>query len=665
MADMTDQNQTPLAADPNLFAKNLEAMEKRQPSYARMLRAKQQTGSHIVTEPETGLNINLGHSLFYDGGAADFTDHQFDRFMKKPDRVNIGWVDRIENPKYLSEKMYEAAWDWLTAKGLEKGGRQIDPDGGFVVVLGLGLGLHLQKLIDNLDVRSVVVVEQFDEFLFHAMHLHDFSAWYDELEKRGGNLVFILGDDPTHLTNLVYGHIKKTTFGLADGSYFYVHYNSFVLREVERQFVDRIPIISGSPGFFEDELVMMANCFRNITGYEAQTFMDRGRLQKQTPVFVIGSGPSLDKAVEIIKENRDRIVLVTCGTGLGSMLNFGFTPDYHVELENTPGPLEIITGLSKKFDLSGITLIASNTVHPEVPAFFDKRVLYFRDSVTSTKMFGGNYSEVFNAAPTVTNVGSRITLGMGFQMVYLFGVDFGTRIADQHHSSQSVYVKDENFLNTHPDHKKASQYDLVAKGNFGGTIHTHRSFLSASIFFSTLQGSFPTAKLINCSDGIRIPGTIPQLPETVDLGDIGAVRDREMQLLAEEYDREKGLVSVSLADLEILHTRILAFYKKAEEALVKLGRDKDSLYAFYDALRPLIYGKPEDPIDQVVEQFHVGTLMQLFQVGYIVVRRLPDEVRADYLEDFRSTYEQLLQEMSGQLIGFVEDMIEDARSMGN
>ncbi|RED52438.1 motility associated factor glycosyltransferase family protein [Aestuariispira insulae] len=647
--------------DKDLFERNLAALEKRQPAYAARMRKIVTPGSRIVKMPSGGLNLDLGHSLFYEEDAERYLDRQMSKYLTKPDRVFIGWVDRIEKPRYVAEKMYEAAWDWLLEQGLEKGGRQVDPDGGFVVVLGIGLGLHVGRLIEELDVRMLVISEQFDEFLYHAMHLHDLSEWYETLEGRGGNLVFILGDDPTHVTNLIYGHIKNSAFGLADGSYFYVHYNSYVMREVERQFIDRVPIISGSPGFFEDELVMMENCFRNITGYEAQTFNDKGRILKQTPVFIIGSGPSLDDAVDQIRALRDQVILVTCGTGLGTMLNYGFKPDFHVELENTPGPLEIITGLSKKYDLGGITLIASNTVHPEVPAFFDRRILYFRDSVTSTKMFGQGYSEVFNAAPTVTNVGSRITLGMGFRTLYLFGVDFGTRVADRHHSEQSVY--DEDFLKTHPDHKKASQYDLKARGNFGGVIHTSRSFLSASIFFSTLQASFPEARLINCSDGIRIPGTIPQLPESLEIVEGVSHRDREMRLILEEYEREKGHVPVSVQDLEILHYRLHAFYAKLREALPQLEQGKAGLYRFYDQLQSLVYAKSQDPVDQVVEQFHVGSLMQLFQVGYIVLRRVPEETRDSFMTHYARAYGALVEEMAERALTFTENLIEEARKV--
>lgn len=648
-----------------LFVRNLEALHRRQPGLANYIEAITAPTSRIVGSEEAP-NIDLGHVHLYEGDAKSYTERQIADFLETPSRITLGWPFHFDEPKLQSEILHTECHRFLKSEfGYERAPEAPSPDGGAMVIFGLGLGLHLPRLVSEIDVRTVIVAEQYGEFLYHAMHFIDLTEVYEILEGRNGSLLFAFADDPLLLSDMVYSLVRTRNNALVDGSYVYTHYTSFVLNKARSEIIERLPVIAVNFGFFEDELVMMENCFANIRDYEFSNYMDRNRFVKEVPAVIVGSGPSLDTAVEMLKENRDRLFIVSCGTALGALLEYGLTPDFHVETENTPGPYEILSKLAARFDFDPITLIATNTVNPKVPSLFKKRIFYFRDTVTSTRFFGRDYPQIFMAAPTVSNAAARIMLGFGFKELYLVGVDLGSRAEGLHHSKNSVYVADDKFLETHPDHQKAIKYGLDQPGNFGGRIRTNHSFLYAGVYFGTLLSKYRNATVFNLSDGIRIAHAVPKLPATVEFESTEAEKIRDIETIARELEPGDYRSLINTAELERLERSTSDFFD-AIEAFVKSQEPATlDLRAFHDGLNDLLKTEDEpDPVDLVIYQMHVGTLMSLFQVLYQVNRRLVfAEEREKFTGFFLERFLARLGIMREEGLGLISRLASEARSM--
>ena len=54
------------------------------------------------------------------------------------------------------------------------------------------------------------------------------------------------------------------------------------------------------------------------------------------PVFVIGSGPSLDNDIPFIRKNQDKAIVVACGTAIDTLYHAGIKPDFYACTERTP-----------------------------------------------------------------------------------------------------------------------------------------------------------------------------------------------------------------------------------------------------------------------------------------------------------------------------------------
>jgi len=646
----------------DLYQSNLEALRTYQPHLAPRFDGAFTAYTRLVGSTDTAdLDLDLGHTLLYGTDAKAHSEAQVERFLsEKSQRILQGWPKPPDHGDRIAERMVRTGVAYLDEKGLAGADTVVDQDGGYLIIFGLGLGLHLEDLINRLDVRSVIIVEQFDEFLFHAMHLVDFGSLFELLNKRRGSMNIIIDNVPEVIANFVFYMMRQDSFGLIDGSYIFDHYASFVLDESKKRFLARLPVLSANPGFFEDEQTMIRNYVGNVTAQPSLVFADKPRADKKTPVIICGSGPSVDQSIEFVRENRDTAVVISCGTGLGALLGYGIRPDFHVEIENTPGPVEIIQGLSQKHDLSGITLISSNTVRPALTACFNKRIQFFRDSVCSSKLFGQRYGEIYYAAPTVANTAARIALGMGFRNLYLVGVDLGAREKGQHHSRHSVYMADEEFLKTHPLHLAATNYTIEAPGNFGGTVLTSQSFLFASVHFAGLIARYKQVNVWNLSDGIRIPGTLPCLPESAAITADVSLKARDMERFTGELDAAEKEDLAPVERLEVLRDALDLFYMSIEAVLGGIDPENVDLRRLFDDLKTLLDNPTAADADICVQKMHIGTMMVCYTFLYRTYRRLPQEARAEFFSFFRTTLMALLAEMRQDSMALAGDLREMA-----
>ncbi len=641
------------------YERNMEAMRRFQPHMANRIENMVAPYSRKVGRAAAGdLNIDLGHTRFYKPDAVSFSADQVKAFVNKPDqRISLGWPTMPGDRRFLWKDVIGRSLDRLEEKGYGKQTQSMDPDGGYLVVLGLGLGLHLEPLIEQLDVRSVVIIEQYDEFLLHAMHEADIAKVLTTIDQRKGSVQFLFSDVPVNIANYLFYQMRHDAFGLIDGSYIYTHYDSFVMRETKRLFVDRLPVLMGSPGFFEDELVMMTNCVENMAQSSEHLFADKLRYAKQTPILICGSGPSIDNSVELIRKQQDACFIMSCGTGLGALLGHGIVPDFHVEVENTPGPAEILAKLAEKHDLSSIVLVATNTVHPDLSRHFGKRIFYFRDSVSSSKIFAGKYGQIYYAAPTVANAASRIALGFGFRNVFLLGVDLGARDADRHHSTKSVYMADLDFLKTHPDHLAASRYTIEAPGNLGGKVRTNHSFLYAGIHFSAMIAQYKGAVVYNCSDGIRITGTIPKLLEAAQIDPPENSKMREWETIWQELDVVPPQEIISQDRLTELTDALTIFYLSIRSVISSVDSSDIDLRQLFDEFKDLLDDPLATEADKAVQQIHSGTMMNCYNFLYQTYRRLPEAAREDFFNDFREILIEAIDRMEEQTTTLTETFL--------
>ncbi len=643
----------------DLFDLNLAALaEHGYEHLADEMRAIKAPESRLTGKLEDGsLNLDLGHARLYSPDALTYAAKQVDSFKQKP-------VRHISRRMSLDGKMVHVSHKVMQHVMLEMGTPDMavlpDEDAGFLISIGVGLGIHLPMLLETYEIKTLVIVEQFREFLYHSLHVVPWHGLFAILDDRGGSIRFLINEDSQTLSNALVFEMRGPAFSMLDGSYIFRHYTSPVLDATVEKLKEVMPVVEGSDGFFEDEYLMLKQGAENFRDFSFHLLKDdRSRPIKEMPVFVIGSGPSLDDCMEPIRRNRENVMVFTGGTGLGPMLRQGIRPDFHCEIENTwdiRDGLEIL--LKEGLDFSGITLIAANTVHPDVLSFFDNRVIYWRDSVVPSRLYC-DWSEPLNlAGPTVTNLAVRSALSMGFFEFYLFGIDLGSKQPDKHHSTSSVYgtAEDEYW-------KSGSQMEpltIPVEGNLGSTVYTNRPFLLTRMFFKRLFSMFQMCHFFNCSDGVKLEGATAVIPSTL-VAEKGIMPHEDMVKACRSslpFHEAGDLFQPHLIDE--FRVAVTGWFDKAD-ALAAAAPERtiqEVVADFLPMLQPSSY-MTKHSVDSAAKGMCTGTMITILQFGYSTARRLPAKDRPRFMKLFAEALADCLHWMRSETMRLTDHFVNE------
>lgn len=645
----------------DLFDANLAAFEAGpQPQIARAMRAIREPSARLAGTLEGGsLNLDLGHTTLYEPDALTFASKQVEAFTARPTRHFLN-ISRV--PERSAQVSHDVIRDILSEIQGQDFNAVPDEDAGYLVSFGLGLGLHLPLLLERLAVRSLVIVEQFAEFLFHSMHVLPWAGLFEMLRARGGDIRIHIGDDPQALSHALVYELRGRHFPMLDGSYFLKHYTSPVLDAAMDGLRQLLPIVEGTDGFFEDEYLMLKQGTENFLHYDFRLLTPKvGPPLREFPVFIVGSGPSLDDCIEPIRRNRENAIVITGGTGLGPMLRNGVRPDFHCEIENTPEIADGLEMVRREHDFSGITLIAANNVHPDVIAKFDSRILYWRDSIVPSRLFAGADAVLPLAGPTVTNLAVRAAIAMGFYEFYLFGIDLGSRNPDKHHSDSSVYAtaEDEYWKSG----TAMEPLTIPVEGNLGETVYTNRPFLLTRMYFKRLFDAFPQHHFFNCSSGARLGRAAPVIASTL-IAEPAAVDHREYA--ARCRDELPFLAAGAAIDRERLaayRDGLDRWFDDAAAAFDAAG--KGGIVERVESMLPLLQPSAtmaEHSVESAVKGTCTGSMISILQFGYFLYRRLPPEDRARFLQIFDRATRRRLDWMRREILALADDLLAQARA---
>ncbi|MEI8395107.1 MAG: 6-hydroxymethylpterin diphosphokinase MptE-like protein [Rhodospirillaceae bacterium] len=463
----------------------------------------EETGARVM------VDLNLGNARLYAADGRTLAAKQVEAYLEKPLRFFVTSVRGANVGSPVSGRMLDRMYAECARLGIAMSDLEVKPryEGSYLVVLGLGLGFHLAPLIEHTAARHIVVIEPYADFLRHSLHTVDWAALFEQVEARGCKITLSLESKPDRIVKAIQTVFSAEGLPFIDGTYVFMHYPAWELLEARDRLARMVETAFVSRGFFEDELLMVSNTIANLSQVGFQLIDTTLKPSRAEPVFVIGSGPSIDHSIDEVKRLRDKAVVFSCGTGLKVCLSHGIIPDFHCEIENGGWVYDSLTLLRDRFGpFTGITLISTLTVDPRVPELFDDRFLFFRDTVSGTRMLAPPQAEVYGAVPTVANTALRTAMCLGFSNFYLFGIDCGTKSEEKKHSKLAVYNDSAEFK----QFEDAMDLAYSGPGNFGGTVMADWVFNFSRLMIELLLNNY-SIKIYNCSDGARIKRATPRV----------------------------------------------------------------------------------------------------------------------------------------------------------
>lgn len=505
-----------LSTDNGLFNRNLEAFKKYYPNIyeqfadyksVRWLPTKNLDGSTNILNSQN-LATWYGPSSKYE------SKKSFEGFAKYPNKDGLVLGYNGEKLKHYVHYKFVAKTEKVMNEIEEEKGA-LPSNIKSLIMFGLGVGYQLEELIQNHQVEMLFVCEPNRDFFYASLFSIDWCEILDYFDRNDGRLYLNIGDDGTNLFRDLLNQFYAIGPYVLANTYFYQSYYNSTLNHSISQLREQLQVVISMGEYFDHARYGISHTLESVRrsyGYmrsSPSTLLSYD--DKEVPIFFVGNGPSLDYSLEILRENKDKAIIVSCGTSLQVLCKNGIVPDFHAEIEQNRSTFDWAARIGNFEYLKQISLISCNGMHPDTCDLYKEVFLAFKEGESSTvstlSVLGEESYEVLQFAfPTVTNFAVNFFGKLGFSQHYLVGIDLGFVDIRRHHSGESGYYADDGSQIY--DYSQKNNTSLTVPGNFRQSVNTKEEFKIARII---LEQSLAIAKAdcYNTSDGARISGATP------------------------------------------------------------------------------------------------------------------------------------------------------------
>lgn len=631
-----------------LFQANMALIAQAFPALYTKLVGTGKVHTELVRVGEDDWDVEFRGARFFGNGSRARAREQVEAFRENNPRFKINPVsssslDRFTNGMMIPLLKRSSEAD-ITFNSENQGQK-----GWHLVLFGWGLGDHVFDLLEYTGAHNLLVVDANLELILHSLRTFDWHRLINDPPHRPLTITWMMDDLPPDLVAVnIRAHFRYSNLARVDGSYYFSHYPNNFLQRVRDALLSDLGQAFKGLGYIDDELKMLRNAYQNLSS-DSALVLRRTPGKRHWPVFIIGSGPSLDASLPTIRANADRAIIIACGTALPPLIKAGIKPDFFAELENGEPVFDWVERVKKTFDFGETICVASDTVDGRLKSLFDRTVFFIRPGLASTPIFGGadnNEHALQLMHPTVGNTGFSFAMSTGFTEAYLFGLDLGSKNPDRHHADNSPYETGDDIAYTF-------RMNISRPANFGGTSMTDnimdwaRDVLEAAIIMLA-RGRM----IYNCSDGLLIKGTTPKLPHTVALPLPRTSREAELGAILgtwAPYGRENFDAAWSAADVGAQVTQ----YAEELKACCVLDHPTDPVY-FLQAIADLLV--PETRL--TCHNIYRGTIGLALITGAYYVTHAENGKQVEVAEILIEELKELIDRMTAYVLDFLRGMKE-------
>lgn len=511
----------------NLFQRNLRVFAQRFPEIHELFKAYKPQRFQLGITPTEELNLvdTEAKHFVYASAPQDQAKKQIERFKN---RIQVRKFRVPKTPVYNPEHLHIPKLNDMIDAYEKNSVARVTKTPKYIlnlVLSGVGMGYQLPYLVNDFDIQNIFIYENCKDSFHASLHVIDWEPILNYFAADGRSISLCIGVDPRKALSQIEFSIRK--MGLHSQIF------SFMLQHSQRkQELDFISIYQseirsflGGLGYFDDEQIGIGHAYHNLCSKHAVFTLPR-LANREERLVVVGNGPSLDFHIEYLKENQEDLIILSCGSALGSLHRAGIQPDFHVEMERDYAMTDYI-----KFDTpvefrKDITLLCLHSVAPETLNQFGKACYAAKIHDAGAPLVHQYYEEkeIVELAfcnPTVSNCAMAFAIYMGFNNIHIIGTDFGVTEDGKHHSKNSLHYDMEDFVEDKSEfaYNYKDGKEKLVEANFGGVVKTHhildtsRVAIERLLDFATKKST--SFKCYNSNHGAKIRNTLPTRLENI------------------------------------------------------------------------------------------------------------------------------------------------------
>jgi hypothetical protein len=505
-------------AMPAKFEENIQAFEKYLPKIAEEFYHFKPNSLQLFCAESGDLNIFQDGTALYGEDPRKQSYDQVQKVKEKPKLTSMSFsqnkneVNDFIHTKYVAQ-MYNV---YLDAKEKYEPMTRVPSHLGSAVIFGIGLGYHFRPLLEDVTIDHLYICEPNREMFYASLFSCDWKYVLETIDERDGNVVFNIGVEYEQFTIDFLNELKDKGLFNSVNSLLYQHYPSEKLTKLLKRFERDFFLLAAGWGFFDDGVISIAHEYGNAKR-QIPLLRKDAKLPKvyaNMPVFIVANGPSLDETLETIKSYQGQAVIFSCGSAITTLLKQDIIPDFHVALERAKVSFDFLREFCDEEKLKKVNFLTTTVMYPDCSDLFEWTGMTLKNAEPSTTIVsdyidrGRTFAQMRYCNPQVANTALAFACYMGFEEIYLFGVDGGYKDPTHHHSKHSVYYKDDgNEKETLGNYIR--QGELQVEGNFGGVVYSPVFYNTGRVYLEKALAAFKRVNCFNCSDGAKIENTQP------------------------------------------------------------------------------------------------------------------------------------------------------------
>lgn len=518
------------------------------------------------------------------------------------------------------------------------------------ICFGQQLGHITELSAKTYNIRHIVIYEPDLDHFYASLFVQRYDRLSEPFNADNKSITFIVGDCPNRLCNSIYDFVRQNGYFLVANVLLLEPHPTERTAYAKQRYQTLAPRMSQGWGFFTDELRGLTQTLEN--GRQGLNIFAPDQSKPtplaDTPCYVIGNGPSLDRCIEFLKKHQENILIISAGTTIHTLLKNDIKPDLHVEIERAKSTYRHLAPLAANGSLEKIPLMTLNTVVPAATNLFSNAYTLLKEGDLGSEMLIENHYAP-NAIlplshPLVGNGATAIAIRLGCKKIFLMGMDLSRSESGQVHSQDSLYNDPE-----HPYQDKTRKFNYTTQGNLGGKVQTDQLFDSSRLSLELLIEAHPTRTFFNIGDGIRILGTTPlQGPEFIpvtDGHDIESNLNKTLENIASLRLSDPSIVEIGRAVAQntscLLHQIQQLLWRKKDASV------ETALTSFSDQISVLTHST-----NQTAAPYRLlkGSLAYLqSQIIYNLLFITTQKARATYLATARSIFIKYLKSVEQQM----------------
>ena len=382
-------------------------------------------------------------------------------------------------------------------------------------LIGVGLGYQLWELYKQIEIYNLTIIEPDKDVFFASLHTFNWEKLLNKIYSDKNKLTIILENSPYTIGRKFIECFIFQGFYALGAHFIYLtresSNNHQIIEELRKSFV----LLPASYGFFDDRLFGASHAVCHFI--QKKHFVNTVEMKteyRNHPVFIVGSGPSLDKDIPFLRKYQDKALIIACGTAIDVLYHAGVHPDFYANTERTPATIQALRVIPDRSFFKDIILLCAHVCHPCVVEQFDHTAIFSKNDEDFCVFLSNNLKlkkikPIVRMNPLVGNMGLSGALTLGFRNIFLFGIDCGKKMTfESNHSEYTTLYKQRGYS----DNNSFYNSTFVVPGNFSGECGCndvfYKSILSMQITLKEFQ-SDENFRCVNCSDGAYIEGAKP------------------------------------------------------------------------------------------------------------------------------------------------------------